>query len=58
MQLQKPVFPLCVKDFEDIMIVAVSTKILEVLDAMIVFSAILEGNGIEWPENEAIIKIA
>jgi len=58
MHLQKPVFPLCAKDFEDVMIVALSTKTLDIFDAMIMFSAILEGNGTEWPENDVVIKIA
>ena len=57
MHLQKPVLPSCVKDFEDVMIVALSTKTLDILDAVIMFSAILEGNGIEWPVNDVVIKI-
>jgi len=35
-----------VKDFEVVMIVALNTKTLDILDAMVMFSAILEDNGI------------
>jgi len=41
------VFLLRVKDFEDLMIVAISTKTLDILDTRIMFSAILEGNSVE-----------
>jgi len=40
------------------MIVDISTKTLDILDTMIMFSGILEGNGAEWPENGVVAKIA
>jgi len=58
MHLHRPVFPLSVNDFENVMIVALSTKTLDILDAMIMFPAILEGNVIKCLENDAIIKVA
>jgi len=58
MYLHRPVFPLSVKDLENVMTVALNTKTLDILDAIIMFPAILEGNGIICPENDAIIKVA
>ena len=57
MHLHRPGFPLSVEDFEDARIVALSTKTLDILDAMIMFSAILESYSSEWPVNDVVIKI-